>query len=113
MDIPSGRRSNSMYCGMDCYKSSKKIRDNINYKKSSLYLRELKSNESILAGYYPLCNKGDYIPIKYFENAQFNWDRYDQMFMRDENIHYRIGQYAYSVLTSADNNKYINICKLQ
>lgn len=110
---PNGRRANSLYCSIECYNSAKKIRDSLNYKKSSTYQRDFKLNESILARYYPLCIKGEYIPVMYLENEHFNWDRYDQMFIRDENRHYRIGQYAYSLLKSADNNKYINICKLQ
>ena len=77
-------------------------------------MREHKTNESILARYYPLCDKDDYkIPVMLFINENFNWDRYDELILHNNIPYKRIGDYAYYVITSTDNNRYVNICKLK
>ena len=112
--IPVTRRSNSKYCSDICYRDAKRVRDKLNYKTSSTYLREHKINESILARLYPLCEKGDYnIPIRFFINEQFNWDRYDQLFMHEKKHFKRVGSYAYYVVTTDGNNQEVMICKLK
>ena len=81
---------------------------------SSTYLRELKINESILARLYPLCENGDYkIPIRFFTNEHFNWDRYDELFLHKGRYFRRVGEYAYHVETNKDDNKEVIVCKLK
>lgn len=75
--------------------------------------KELKNNLSILERYYPICANGDQlVPIAYFINDGFNWDRYEKTTLYENKQLPVIGSYCYYVYSSKDDKKEIMIWKL-
>lgn len=113
-DIPSFRYGNALYCDEDCYKEAKRLRDAFNYQNIRCYVNDLKLNAKILAKYFPLCEEGDYmIQIKFFLNEGFNWDRYDELIVHQNQQLNVVGRYAYCVITVKNNEKEVMIWKLK
>lgn len=112
-EVPDTRRKNASYCSNECYKKAKSERDQKQYYRASTLHRELRNNEKTLERFYPLCKMGQYsIPVDYFLNEQFVWDRYDELISHQDEHYYRVGQYAYRVQVD-EKQKNVLICKLK
>lgn len=112
-DIPSTKRANARYCTYSCYNLAKRQRDKRSYGEMSQYSKGLKHNFKILEKYYPLCqDEKSMIPIKYFVNEGFDWDRFEKTTLYAKAHLKTIGCYCYGVYPSENNENQVMIWKL-
>lgn len=71
--IPTTKKQSAQYCSEICYYEAKKERSIEQYRRLKQPSGEIKRNEQILAGLYPLANSAKTIKYEDMEAYKFNW----------------------------------------